>query len=221
MLPVEKFGSLVLKTICKPVASRLKKAAGKHPRFREYIITIAQKNHRFTTTVQSRIYGHAPDVAIQPLNKEEAVQAAADLLGEIFVFSVAGAAIIFGVQRSARSEARKEELRKQELEAIKQKEENLEKELEFTRGKLAELEHLAMAPGLSGFSTSETLIAQKTPNQDQKFIRTLMASQQPMLVQPKIPSSHHLHILLKRPSKMLHLVIEILIPENYFFTVLI
>ncbi|KAI3995511.1 hypothetical protein MKX01_007313 [Papaver californicum] len=141
MLPVEKLGSLVLRTICKPVANRLKKAAGKHPRFREYIISIAQTNHRFTTTVQSRIYGHAAD---------EAVQAAADLLGEIFVFLVAGAAIIFEVQRSARSEARKEELRKQELEAIKQKEENLERKLEFTRGKLAELEHLAMDRGLSG-----------------------------------------------------------------------
>ncbi|KAI3833371.1 hypothetical protein MKX03_011543 [Papaver bracteatum] len=132
VLPVEKLGSLILRTICKPVTNRLKKAAGKHPRFREHIIVIAQINHRFTTTVQSRIYGHAPDVSIQPLNKEEAVQVAADLLGEVFVFSVAGAAIIFEVQRSAKSEARKEE------------------ELEFTRGKLAELEHLVMAEGLSG-----------------------------------------------------------------------
>ncbi|KAI3910848.1 hypothetical protein MKW98_022535 [Papaver atlanticum] len=100
--------------------------------------------------MQSRIYGHAPEVANRPLNKEEAVQATVDLLGEIFIFSVAGAAIIFEVQTSARSEARKEELRKQVLEAIKQKEENLERELEFTRGKLAELEHLAMTEGLSG-----------------------------------------------------------------------
>ncbi|RZC46586.1 hypothetical protein C5167_039532 [Papaver somniferum] len=150
MLPVVKLGSLVLRTICKPIANRLKVAAGKHPRFREYIINIAQTNHRFTTTVQRRIYGHATDVAIRPLNEEKAVQAAADLLGEMFVFSVAGAAIIFEVQRSARSEARKEELRKQELEEIKQKEENLERELEFIKGKLAELEHLAKARGLSG-----------------------------------------------------------------------
>ncbi|XP_026392092.1 optic atrophy 3 protein homolog isoform X2 [Papaver somniferum] len=150
MLPVVKLGSLVLRTICKPIANRLKVAAGKHPRFREYIINIAQTNHRFTTTVQRRIYGHATDVAIRPLNEEKAVQAAADLLGEMFVFSVAGAAIIFEVQRSARSEARKEELRKQELEEIKQKEENLERELEFIKGKLAELEQLAKARGLSG-----------------------------------------------------------------------
>lgn len=47
-----------------------------------------QANHRFTTQMQRRIYGHATDVAIRPLNEEKAVQAAADLLGELFVFTV-------------------------------------------------------------------------------------------------------------------------------------
>ncbi|KAI3893040.1 hypothetical protein MKW92_025993 [Papaver armeniacum] len=149
MLSVVKLGSLVLRTICKPIASRLKVAAGKHPRFRRCIINVAQTNHRFTTTVQRQIYGHATDVAIRPLNEEKAVQAAADLLGELFVVSVAGTAIIFEVQRNARSEARKEELRKQELEAIKQKEENLERELQLIRRRLAELEHLK-ARGILG-----------------------------------------------------------------------
>ncbi|XP_028088884.1 uncharacterized protein LOC114289371 isoform X4 [Camellia sinensis] len=45
-------------------------------------------NHRFMTNMQRRIYGHATDVAIRPLNEEKAVQAAADLLGELFVFTV-------------------------------------------------------------------------------------------------------------------------------------
>lgn len=47
-----------------------------------------QANHRITTQMQRRIYGHATDVEIRPLNEEKAVQAAVDLLGEIFVFSV-------------------------------------------------------------------------------------------------------------------------------------
>lgn len=38
--------------------------------------------------MQRRIYGHDTDVAIRPLNEEKAVQAAADLLGELFVFLV-------------------------------------------------------------------------------------------------------------------------------------
>ncbi|XP_058100629.1 OPA3-like protein [Magnolia sinica] len=150
ILPVVKLGTLALKTICKPIASRLKKEAGLHPKFRRLIINIAQANHRFTTTMQRRLYGHATNVKIHPLNEEKAVQAAADLIGELFVFSVAGAAVIFEVQRSSRSEARKEELRKQELEAIKQRNEELAREVDLLKHKLEELEHLAHGRGLLG-----------------------------------------------------------------------
>ncbi|THG12864.1 hypothetical protein TEA_028472 [Camellia sinensis var. sinensis] len=111
VLPLLKLGTLVLKTLSKPIASRLKKEAGKHPKFRKVIVDMAQANHRLTTRMQRRIYSHATDVEIRPLNEEKAVQAAVDLLGEFFVFSVAGVALILEVQRSARSEAKKEELR--------------------------------------------------------------------------------------------------------------
>lgn len=47
-----------------------------------------QANHRFTTKMQRRIYGQATNAAIRPLNEEKAVQAAADLLGELFIFTV-------------------------------------------------------------------------------------------------------------------------------------
>ncbi|XP_037495746.1 OPA3-like protein isoform X2 [Jatropha curcas] len=118
ILPVVKLGTLALKTVCKPIANRLKKEAGLHPRFRQFIINIAQANHRFTTTVQRRIYGHATNVAIRPLDEEKAVQAAADLIGELFVFTVAAGAVTFEVQRSSRSEARKEEMRIRELQGV-------------------------------------------------------------------------------------------------------
>lgn len=49
---------------------------------------IMQANHRMTTNVQRRLYGHATDVEIRPLNEQKAVQAAVDLIGELFVFSV-------------------------------------------------------------------------------------------------------------------------------------
>ncbi|KAF8409172.1 hypothetical protein HHK36_005246 [Tetracentron sinense] len=188
ILPVVKLGTLALKTLCKPIASRLKIEAGKHPKFRQLIINFAQANHRFQTTMQRRIYGHATDVEIRPLNEDKAVQAAADLLGELFVFSVvlipesllflfcvAGAAVIFEVQRSSRSEARKEEIRRQELEddlaeveelmqaqcshqlsipicnlAMKQRDDDLAREVELLKHKLEELEHLAKGRGLSG-----------------------------------------------------------------------
>uniref|UniRef100_A0A0E0BZU5 OPA3-like protein n=1 Tax=Oryza meridionalis TaxID=40149 RepID=A0A0E0BZU5_9ORYZ len=150
-LPVAKLGTLALRTLSKPIASRLKNQAAVHPKFRNFIICIAQINHRVTTRIQRRIYGHATDVEITPLNEEKAVQAATDLIGEGFIFSVAVAALIFEVQRSARSEARKEEARKQELEVeLKQREESLSKDLEDLKLRLAEIERLAKGRGLSG-----------------------------------------------------------------------
>ncbi|KAL3364100.1 hypothetical protein AABB24_013048 [Solanum stoloniferum] len=155
ILPVFKLGTLALKSFCKPIGSRIKKEAGYHPRFRNFIINIAQANHRLSTKLQRRIYGHATDVAIRPLNEDKAVQAAADLLGELFVFSVAGVAVIFEVQRNSRSEARKEEVRRKELEALKQRDDELSRELEFLKNRIDELERHSKTRGISSiFSIS-------------------------------------------------------------------
>ncbi|CAM8985880.1 unnamed protein product [Rhodiola kirilowii] len=150
VLPFLKLGVLVLKTLAKPIAAKLKQQAGVHPRFRQLIINIAQANHRITTNTQRRIYGHATDVEIRPLNEEKAVQAAVDLFGELFIFSVGGAVVIFEVQRSSRSEARKEEMRRNELEALHQKGDELNRELDDLKLRFAELEQLAKGRGLSG-----------------------------------------------------------------------
>lgn len=150
MLPLMKLGTLALRTMCKPIANRLKKQAGLHPKFRSFIINIAQANHRFRTNVQRRIYSRATDIVIRPLNEERAIQAAADLLGEFFIFTVAGALLILEWQRSSRSEARKEEMRKQELQALKQRDEDLMRDVELLKHKLEELEKLARGQRLGG-----------------------------------------------------------------------
>ncbi|KAJ6966497.1 hypothetical protein NC652_004143 [Populus alba x Populus x berolinensis] len=66
-------------------------------------------------------------------------------------YQVAGAAVIFEVQRSSRSEARKEEKRRQEIEALKQK--------------LDEVEQLARGRGLGGFSHFKHGHATEEPRQ--------------------------------------------------------
>lgn len=130
ILPLAKLGTLAIRTLSKPLASRLKAQAARHERFRQMIVNFAQAHHRFTVNLQRRLYGHATNVEVRPLDPEKAVQAASDLLGELVIFSVGVAAVIFEVQRSARSEARKEEARKQELEALRQKDEELSRELQ-------------------------------------------------------------------------------------------
>lgn len=151
ILPFAKLGTLALKTICKPIAKRIKKEAGRNPQFRHSIINFAQLNHRFKTKLQRRIYGHAIDAAIRPLNEDKAVQAAADLVGELFVFTVAGIAVILEVQRSSKSEARKEALRRQELETLRQRDEDLSREIEMLKHKINEIEQVTTGQGLGKF----------------------------------------------------------------------
>ncbi|KAG8055406.1 hypothetical protein GUJ93_ZPchr0001g32523 [Zizania palustris] len=140
VLPLVKLGSLAFRTLSKPIAARLKHNAGIHPKFRGFIVGLAQVNHRFTTNMHRRLYGRATDIHIRPLNEEKAIQAAADILGELFVFSVAGAAIIYEVQRSARAEARKEETRRQEIEARKKRVEELASEVQIMKQRISEIE---------------------------------------------------------------------------------
>ncbi|XP_024993220.1 OPA3-like protein [Cynara cardunculus var. scolymus] len=154
-LPFMKLGTLALRTLSKPIAVRLKKEAAINPNFRTAIMAVAQANHRFTTTVQRRIYGRDTDVKIRPLDEERAVQVAGDLIGELFVFTVAGAVVIFEVQRSARSEAKKEEARKKEIEIMRQRDENLAKQMELLELKLVELEKTTKAQALVDSQTKE------------------------------------------------------------------
>lgn len=42
VLPAVKLATLALKSISKPIANRLKREAGLHPRFRQFIVNIAQ-----------------------------------------------------------------------------------------------------------------------------------------------------------------------------------
>ncbi|KAE9458082.1 hypothetical protein C3L33_10015, partial [Rhododendron williamsianum] len=121
VFPVLKLGTLTLRTLAKPIANRLKKDAGLHPKFRQFILNIAQAHHRFTTTMQRRILGRSTEIEIRPLDEERAIQSASDILGE-----VAGLAVIYEVQRNSRAE----ELRKQEQEASKKKCLELAKEVE-------------------------------------------------------------------------------------------
>ncbi|XP_057794922.1 OPA3-like protein [Salvia miltiorrhiza] len=143
VLPVIKLGSLFVRTISKPIATRLKQAAVYHPKFRGLIINLAQGYHRLTTIMQRHTLGRSTALEIRPLNEERAVEAATDLLRELFVFSVAGFAMLFEVQRNTRSEAKKEELRKQQIEVMKLRNKALEEEMKHLAQRMEQLEMAA------------------------------------------------------------------------------
>lgn len=52
ILPVAKLGALLMKTLGKPLASRLKAEAARHPRFRQIIIDFAQVRATYLSSPQ-------------------------------------------------------------------------------------------------------------------------------------------------------------------------
>uniref|UniRef100_A0A803MW00 Uncharacterized protein n=1 Tax=Chenopodium quinoa TaxID=63459 RepID=A0A803MW00_CHEQI len=70
--------------------------------------------------------------------------------GVVVAMKVAGVAVIFEVQRSAKSEARKEEARAQEFQALRQRDEDLTREIEALKQRFEEIEKLAKEQGKSG-----------------------------------------------------------------------
>ncbi|XP_061364275.1 uncharacterized protein LOC133307739 [Gastrolobium bilobum] len=129
-LPVIKLGTLALKKFGKPIANCLTKEAICHPKFRQYIINFAEVSHRLKWRVQRRIYNYAADdVPIQPLDEDKVVGTTVDLLKEFFVFTVAGAIVIFETRKKEERSRLKEKRRRQENDLLRQDYELLRQEL--------------------------------------------------------------------------------------------
>jgi hypothetical protein len=56
-LPVMKLGTLLLRTLSKPIANRLKSQAAVHPKFRDFIISIAQVGFPWLSRISFRGQG--------------------------------------------------------------------------------------------------------------------------------------------------------------------
>jgi hypothetical protein len=68
-LPVAKLGTLALRTLSKPIASRLKSQAAVHPKFRNFIIAIAQVS---SSSFRSIIYLYQqPRVGLLKSNRDQ------------------------------------------------------------------------------------------------------------------------------------------------------
>ncbi|CAI5512206.1 unnamed protein product [Closterium sp. Naga37s-1] len=100
----------------KPLANAIKRRAKSHPKFRGTIINFAQSYHKINVGMQRRLYGYSTNVDIKPLIEEKAVETAADLVGELVVFGVAGGVVVAEYTRSSIADSRKEEKRRQERE---------------------------------------------------------------------------------------------------------
>ncbi|KAG0152062.1 hypothetical protein CROQUDRAFT_70877 [Cronartium quercuum f. sp. fusiforme G11] len=83
-----KVFSLLIKTLSKPIASRIKSRAQEHPHFRKICVGLAQSIHRYETRLASGIFAKVQPT-IRPLSDTKAIQNGANFISEAFLFTVA------------------------------------------------------------------------------------------------------------------------------------
>lgn len=77
--------------------------------------------HKLETTVKMKLMGHVGPSEIKPLNEQVAVNLAAEMLGEGFLFAVAVGTLLFEYRRSANKEEAKEAAQNRKLDELENK----------------------------------------------------------------------------------------------------
>jgi len=100
-----KLGSLLIRTLAKPIGNKIKQQAVEHARFRELCMGLAQWSHRSEVRLRTSLLGEELK-HIKPLSEAKAVANGANMLAEGFLFVVAAGLILGETYRSSRSSAK-------------------------------------------------------------------------------------------------------------------
>ncbi|XP_031561009.1 optic atrophy 3 protein homolog [Actinia tenebrosa] len=149
--PLFKLMSLAAKQLSKPIANAIKSGAKQSPVFRTYVCVIpGQGFHWLETTVKMRLMGHIGPSKIKPLNEEVAVNLAAELLGEGFLFAVGVGTLLFEYRRGIKKDERKEDEQNRHLAELEDKMSEIGLLIETQAAEIRELNR--MVQGLRGSS---------------------------------------------------------------------
>ncbi|KAJ7807802.1 optic atrophy 3 protein-domain-containing protein [Mycena olivaceomarginata] len=119
-----KIGTLLIRTVAKPIASALKNQAKEHQRFRGICVDLAQFMYRSEVKLRTNILGE-PAKHIRPLSETRAIENGANALAEGFLFSVAAVLILSETWRSSRSQSRRRDAVDDQIDALGTKIEEL------------------------------------------------------------------------------------------------
>ncbi|KAK9477846.1 OPA3-domain-containing protein [Lipomyces japonicus] len=97
-----KIGSLLIRTLAKPIANSIKSRAKHHGPFRNTCIAVAQRLHATDVRLRSGLIGSKATAKVRPLNDTKAIEMGANFLSETFLFSVAASVVLFESVRSSR-----------------------------------------------------------------------------------------------------------------------
>ncbi|GAA5868296.1 hypothetical protein JCM3774_000997 [Rhodotorula dairenensis] len=115
MLCILKIASLFLRTLSKPIATKIKQQAKEHDGFKTRTIQMAQWLHRAEMNLRVKLLGESPR-HVRPLSETKAIESGANFLSEGFLFSVAATIILGETWRARRAENKRRDGVKESLE---------------------------------------------------------------------------------------------------------
>ncbi|GAA5911063.1 hypothetical protein JCM6882_006866 [Rhodosporidiobolus microsporus] len=101
-----KIASLLLRTLSKPIANKIKQQAKEHEGFKGWTVQFAQWQHRAEMNLRVRLLGESPK-HVRPLSEARAIDAGANFLSEGFLFAVAATIIVGETYRGRRAESKR------------------------------------------------------------------------------------------------------------------
>ncbi len=144
-LPIAKLGSLLIKTLAKPMAKRVKSTFQQSAITKSMLVTLGQASHIVTTRMTIWSAGYKVR-SIQPLDADKALSQGADLIGEAFIFGVGGAIVVWEYNKSKEKERHKEEkatlykqMQEEQLNSLETKLYALEKTVETNQIQLLQI----------------------------------------------------------------------------------
>mmetsp|Transcript_13886 Transcript_13886/g.23004 ORF Transcript_13886/g.23004 Transcript_13886/m.23004 type:complete len:157 (+) Transcript_13886:104-574(+) len=135
-IPVAKVASLLVRTLAKPIATKLKKEAAIHPLLSSASQFIGQRLHSISSRINVTTAGFKY-VGVKPLPKEEALSKGVNFISEFFIFSVAVSVVVIENFRSDYLGAIKKE---KEAAEIKRKQDILEQRFTSIEQAIQEIE---------------------------------------------------------------------------------
>mmetsp|Transcript_5060 Transcript_5060/g.6582 ORF Transcript_5060/g.6582 Transcript_5060/m.6582 type:complete len:235 (+) Transcript_5060:49-753(+) len=144
-LPITKLAGLLIKTLSKPAAKRIKHDFSRYDFTKNILIGIGQTTHQLTSRMTIWSAGYKVR-SITPLEPEKALTKGADLLGESIVFLISGVTVVYEYNRSKEKEKAKEA---QKLKEIEDESDRLQGKLNALDARIHALEKVVKSNSLS------------------------------------------------------------------------
>ncbi|EIM82339.1 OPA3-domain-containing protein [Stereum hirsutum FP-91666 SS1] len=124
-----KIGTLLIRTLAKPISAQIKHQAKEHERFRNMCVGLAQRMYRYEIKLRTSLLGE-PAKHVRPLSETRAIENGANFLAEGFLFAVATALILGETWRSSRSSSKRRDDVDEKLEDLQSKMQDVTKWME-------------------------------------------------------------------------------------------